>query len=91
MRRVELRYQVGDFGIIREGLKSMGESGRDVDLTHILGSELEGEPIVVCRRARAQVDHDVEDRAADTGNQLHLRVWILLIMQTAQRASFDRM
>ena len=64
--------------------ESVSESRRDVKLSMSLFRQFECLPPAERRRRFAQIDRDVEDRAADDLNQLALRL-VELVMQAADR------
>ena len=64
----------------------MREAARDEELAFVLRRELDAHPLAELRRALADVDGHVKNRAARRAQELRLAHRIELIVQPAQRA-----
>src|SRR4029079_1580583 len=84
---VERGALVLDLDRSRDDAEAVREALRNPELTAIRGRELAAEPEAEGRRAAANVDRDVEDRALDGAHQLALRAPDLGV-QAAQDGPF---
>src|SRR6059058_1056725 len=82
--------EVQDFAVVAEGLESVGAPLRYQQRRPIVRAEPLSMPPQECRRAAAQIDGDIEDLAAQTGDELDLRVGCMLEMHAPHRAALPR-
>ncbi len=61
----------------------MGEAGRDIEGSAVVGAELDRGALEIGRRVAAKVDQDVEDRTGDAADELGLAMRRRLEMQSA--------
>ncbi len=76
--------------VVGQGLKAVGEAGRNVELALVPGRKLKPLPSPVGRRVRPDVNNDIKDRASYATDQLCLSVGRRLKMQPAQCSAFFR-
>ena len=83
---VEVGALVSEDGIVFQGGEPVRESGGDVELTKVVGGEQRGDVLPVGGTTLADIDCEVEARAAQHPHELGLRVRRLLEMQPAHHA-----
>ena len=88
--RIILRMQVKQFGILFQGLESMGETFRDAIGIPIFGREFHAMPGKKGGRIRTEIHGHVEGPAAQAHHDLGLRMGRELEMQSSYRAFFPR-
>ncbi len=86
LRRPVIRGLVEDVRRLRQGEKPVGEARRHPQLSAVLGGELDTEPSSEGRRRGPDVDGDVPDRTGDDADELALRLWRDLVVETSQHA-----
>ena len=85
-RRVELADLVARLGLVLQHLVAVREALGHVERAVVVGGELDGDVLEVGRALRAQVDDDVENRAARAAHELRFRRRRILEVHAAQRA-----
>src|SRR5258707_2023078 len=86
VRDVAGAHQVVHLAVLAERLEAVRESGGDVQPEPVALAELDAVPAPAGRRPVADVDGDIEDRAADTAHHLGLAVGVGLVVHAAKRA-----
>lgn len=76
--------------VVRQRDEAMRKAARDEELLLVLSRELHADPLAELRRALADVDRHIKDRAACRTQELRLAHRIELIMQPAQRPLLSR-
>src|ERR1700730_12025934 len=89
-RRVEAIDFVGDLGILFKRAEAMREAGRHENLFAAVLRQRRGTPAAVTGTAAAQIDRQLEDRAAHDPDQFGLSRRRALEMQAPDRSGFSR-
>ena len=84
---VAVAHLVEHLAVVGERLEAVREAGRDVEARRVLRAQLDAVPAAARGRVGAQVDGDVEDRAAHAAHELGLAVRLGLVVHAAQRAA----
>lgn len=90
LRRVVVVRLVLHLDIVRQRDEAVREAARDEELLLVLRRELHADPLAELRRALADIDRHIKDRAARRTQELCLAHRIELIMQPAQRPLLSR-
>ncbi len=73
--------------VIGQGLKTVGETGRNVELALVPGRKLKPLPLPIGGRVRADVHDHIKDRAPHAADQFYLLMRWLLEVQPAKRST----
>ena len=83
---VEVVALVGEERVILEDDEAMREAARDEELLLVLSSQNDAHVLPERRRALADIDRDIPDRAADDAHELRLGVFARLPVESAHDA-----
>src|SRR5713101_2438401 len=85
---MEFRHLIENLGRVHQSLKTMGNSGGDVQHPTVLCRELHRGPLLECVGVGTEIDDHIIDGAHGTTHQLRLFVWPHLIMHPAEGTLF---
>ena len=90
LRRVVVVRLVLHLDIVRQRDEAMRKAARDEELLLVLRRQLHADPLAELRRALADIDRHIKDRAARRTQELRLTHRVELIVQPAQRPLLSR-